>query len=127
MRCDLESEIRNIFINKNGNVQRKYPYYLILSKDTTPDKSLLTFYNNGDYIIIPTEKIDMTTVSFTYGDSFVQYYHAEDSKYELIYTFDEILEVVNENGWVEKNENDWGFVEAQLWSDTQINKYKKKI
>ncbi|MCL2638859.1 MAG: hypothetical protein FWD48_10895 [Oscillospiraceae bacterium] len=124
LRCDLECEMRQQFINKNGNAQRKYPYYLILSEYATPCKPLLEFYKNGDYIALPVEDFDMTTVSFTYGDSFVQYYHTEDSPYELVYTYDEILEIIKKHGWVAKNENGWGFVEAQLWSDLQINKYR---
>ena len=125
LRCDLENEIRQRFINKNGNVQRKYPYYLILAEDVMPDKPLLEFYKNGDYITIPVEEFDMTTVSFTYGDSFAQYYHTEGSKYELVYTYDEILDIIEKHGWVSKNDDGWGFVEAQLWSDLQVNKYKK--
>ena len=66
----------------------------------------------------------MTTVSFTYGDSFVQFYHAEQSDYELIYTYDEILAIIAAHGWVAKNENDWGFVEAHLWSDKQIESFR---
>lgn len=124
-RCDLECEMRQRFIEKNGNAPRKYPYYLILSEEVTPDKSLLELYKNGEYITIPVEEFDMTTVSFTYGDSFVQYYHTEDSKFELVYTYDEILQIIKEHGWVKKNENDWGFVEAHLWSDEQISKYRK--
>lgn len=126
-RRDLEDVMRQIFINKNGNVSRKYPYYLILSKDNTYNKGLFEFYENADIIKISVEKFDMSTVSFTYGDSFVQYYHNENTdKPELIYTYDEILKVVKEHGWVIKNENGWGFIEAHLWSDEQISEYREQ-
>ena len=127
MRRRLEDELRGLFISKGGKVSRDYPYYLILCKDDTPDKALLEFYENGDYISIPVHDLDMSYVSFTYGDSFAQYYHSEFNKdnFELVYTYDEILDVIDKNGWVSKNENGWGFVEAQLWSDDQVSEYKK--
>ena len=126
MRRDFENEIRKMFIEKGGNAIRNYPYYMILSKDGTPDNALLKFYENGDYISIPVQEIDIDTVSFTYGDSFAQYYGSEFNKeeHELVYTYDEILKIIDMYGWVKKNANNWGFVEAQLWSDVQINKYK---
>ena len=127
LRCELEYEMRQKFIGKNGNVSRKHPYYLILSEDDMPDKALLEFYKNGVYITTPVEEFDMTTVSFTYGDSFVQYYHTENSEYELVYTYHEILEIIEAYGWVTKNKDGWGFVEAQLWSDAQINKYRGNL
>lgn len=125
LRRDLESEMRRRFIEKKGTAPREYPYYLILCPYDTKDKGLYAFYENPDYISIPVEDLDMNTVSFTYGDSYVQYYHTYE-KPEIVYNYDEILEVVKENGWVTKNENDWGFVEAHLWSDEQILKYRNQ-
>ncbi len=123
-RRNLESEMRRRFIDKNGTAPRQYPYYLILCPYDEKDKGLYAFYENPDCISISVEDFDMTTVSFTYGDSFVQYYHTEESKYELVYTYNEILEVIKEHGWAAKNENDWGFVEAHLWSDDEISKFR---
>ena len=128
-RRQLEETLRQQFIKKGGNVSRNYPYYLILSKDEQPDNGLLNFYENGDFITIPVQDFDMSTVSFSYGDSYAQYYGSEfeKDKFELVYTYDEILDVVEKHGWVKKNENGWGFVEAQLWSDTQINDLKLRM
>lgn len=117
--------MRRRFIEKNGAAPREYPYYMILCPYDTKDNGLYTFYENPDYISIPVEDFDMNTVSFSYGDSFVQYYDT-DKNSEIIYTYDEILEVIKKNGWVIKNENNWGFVEAHLWSDEQIYKYRKQ-
>ena len=125
-RCNLESEMRRLFIEKNGIALRQYPYYLILCPCDIKDKGLFTFYENPKYISIPVEDLDMNTISFTYGDSFVEYYDSNTKKEMIVYTYDEILEVVKENGWVRKNENDWGFVEAHLWSDEQISKYRNQ-
>ena len=125
LRRDLESEMRRRFIAKNGIAPREYPYYLILCPYDTKDKGLYEFFENPDYISIPVTDLDMNTVSFTYGDSFVQYYH-NDERPEIVYTYDEIIKVVNENGWIIKNENDWGFIEAHLWSDEQISKFRER-
>ena len=126
MRRQLENALRRQFIKKGGNVSRDYPYYLILSEDEKPDKGLLDFYRNGDYIIIPVKDFEMNTVSFSYGDSYAQYYDSEfeKDKFELVYTYDEILAVIEKYGWVKKNENNWGFVEAHIWSDEAINRYR---
>ena len=124
LRCDLESEMRRRFIQKNGTAPREHPYYLILSLSSVKDKALYAFFENPDYISIPVEDLDMNTVSFTFGDSFVQYYHTGENP-EIVYTYAEILEVIKESGWVTKDENDWGFIEAHLWSDEQISKYRK--
>jgi hypothetical protein len=126
LRRDLESEMRRRFIDKGGSAPREYPYYLILCPDDKRDKGLYAFYENPDYISIPVEDLDMNTVSFTYGDSFVQYYQTAE-KPEIVYTYNEILEVIKKNGWVTKEEKSgWGFVEAHLWSDDQIAKYRKQ-
>ena len=73
----------------------------------------------------------MSTVSFTYGDSMQ---HADqgpfnDKPYKnQVYTYDEILEIVKEYGWIIKTDNwHWGipcYIEAQLWSDIPIEKYR---
>ena len=128
-RCRLESDLRRMFIRKGGDAPKNYPYYLILSKDNMIDDALLKFYENGDFVSIPVSDMDMNTVSFTYGDSYAQYYNSEFDKeqHDLVYTYDEILAVIEKQGWVKKNANGWGFIEAQLWSDTQINKYRKNL
>ncbi len=124
LRRKLEAEMRQKFIEKGGKAPRAFPYYLILSDKQAPEKALLAFYRNGDYLTIPVEKIDMDTVSFTYGDSMVQYYHPQGGKFELVYTYAEIRKLIEARGWVGKDENDWGFVEAQLWSDLGVNEYR---
>ena len=125
-RCQFESYLRRVFIEKGGNAPRSYPYYLILSKDNEIDDALLKFYENGDFISIPVSDIDVNTISFTYGDSYALYYNSEFNKelHELVYTYDEILTVIEKQGWVKKNSNGWGFIEAQLWCDDQISKYR---
>ncbi len=122
-RRDLECEMRRIFINKNGTAPRDYPYYLILCPNDARDEGLYAFYENPDCISIPVADMDMNTVSFTYGDSFAL--RDADDKPFTIYTYDEILKVIKDKGWITKDENNWGFIEVQLWSDEQISKYRR--
>ena len=89
-----------------------------------------TWYKNPDYIKIPIKEFDMSTVSFTYGDSFPTFAptYGDKSEYrQNIYTFDEIKNIIDKYGRPQElpwNENTpyWRplYVEAQVWSDDTI-------
>jgi hypothetical protein len=127
-RHGQENKMREIFAAKGGKIHRKYPYYMILRNEDMSDEA---GFHDGNFIKIPVEEFDMSTVSFTYGDSMQ---HADpgpfyDKPYKnQVYTYDEILEVINKYGWIVKADNwHWGipcYIEAQLWSDVPIEKYR---
>lgn len=93
-----------------------------------------TWYKNPDYIKIPIKEFDMSTVSFTYGDSFPTFAptYGDKSEYrQNIYTFDEIKNIIDKYGRPQElpwNENTpyWRplYIEAQVWSDDKIKKYR---
>jgi hypothetical protein len=127
-RCNAENEMRQNFIAKGGKAPRKHPYYMVLRNDDMSDGK--TFYD-GDFIKIPVEEFNMSVVSFTYGDSMQNRDPGtfSDKPYKnQIYTFDEIIEIIKEYGWIKKRD-DWNwnmpcYIEAQLWSDDPINEYR---
>ena len=94
-----------------------------------------TWYKCGDYIEIPLGEFDLSTVSFTYGDSFptIDPTHGDTSEYrQTVYKYDEILKIINKYGWPSAKWDDentpyWTpmYVEAQVWSDTPIDEYKR--
>ena len=128
LRRLIEIEMRNKFAAKDGKILRKYPYYMILRNDDMSDGAI--YYD--DFIKIPVEEFDMSVVSFTYGDSTQNSdpgTFSDKPYWNKVYTYDEILEIIKEYGWITET-NDWNwripcYIEAQLWSDTQIDKYKK--
>ena len=123
----VEERAYSMFVRKGGKPQRKAPHYMIL--DTKEWEHCGWFLDYG-VIKIPVEEFDKSTVSFTYGDSFPAFkpIFDEEPNYDL-YFFDEILEVIKERGipllyvegrpWYEP-----AYVEAQVWSDETINKYR---
>ena len=128
-RHRLENKMREKFVAKGGKIDRHYPYYAILRNDDMSDEA---GFHDGNHIKISVEEFDMSTVSFTYGDSMQ---HADpgpfnDKPYKYqVYTYDEILKIIKEYGWITYRD-DWNwnmpcYIEAQLWSDVPIEKYRK--
>ena len=125
----MENNMREKFATKGGQIHRKYPYYLILRNDDMSDEAA---FHDGNFIKIPAEKFDMSVVSFTYGDS-AQIHDpgtfSDKPYWNNVFTFAEILEIIKEYGWITKSDN-WNwcipcYIEAQLWSDIPIEKYRK--
>ena len=83
---------------------------------------------------IPIEEFDIKTLSFTYGDSMPTFSQAIENKKEYhnqIYTYDEILKIIDKFG-LPQNWNDDGkygyerYIEVQVWNEEPINRYKNK-
>lgn len=137
VRRIIESDMYQQFIGKDGIAERKYPYYMKLRNKEIPDKADIDFYLNGDFLKIPVEEFDLSTISFTYGDSMqfldpAQFFNsvpsAEGKHWIKIYTYAEILEIIDKYGW----QHDFGqgkpnFIEAQLWSEEQVKRYKYSL
>lgn len=124
----LEQLVRSKFIEKGGHPIRQTPHYMVLEECPW----LETWYENGRYIKIPIDKFNMSTVSFTYGDTFPTFSpQVKDGlEYrEQVYTYDEIVELVKKYGLPQKtsqNNSEFArprYIEVQVWSDKPIERY----
>ena len=126
----VEKRAYSMFIRKGGKPQRQVPYYGILSENEL-EEGYEWFVDCG-VIKIPIDEFDKSTLSFTYGDSFPTFkpWGEEEPEYNL-YTYDEILSLIEKQGLPPiRTENmsfwtDPTYIEAQVWSDETINKYRK--
>jgi hypothetical protein len=122
----VENWLYGAFMKKDGKPERKTPYYMTLGKSN--------FYKNMDcdFIEIPLNEFNMDTVSFTYGDSFPTFFSAQfgdKSEYVLnVYTNNEIWDIIKKYGnpqWTAETQfYEPHYIEAQIWSDKIIEKYK---
>lgn len=129
-RAYYENILRTEFQKKGGYIQRQVPHYMVVEHSLW----LSTWYENSAYIKIPIEEFDLRTVSFTYGDSHPTFSDRVNDGKEYrkkLYTYDEILEVINKYG-LPQDWNDDGkfgperYIEAHIWSDEVIGKYLVK-
>ena len=126
-----EDILKKLFIKKGGTVKREAPHYMVVEHSPW----LSTWFENSAYIKIPVNEFDLSTVSFTYGDShpvFSPYPRDDDGQKEyrrMIYTYDEILKIIDKYGLPQ----DWNgdgrhgperYVEAHIWSDETIGRYR---
>ena len=84
IRRQLESQARDIFISKGGKPKRLAPHYLTYGEcDWFYD-----WYKETQVIKIPIYKIDINTISFTYGDLFPTMRYNDGKPYRKnIYTY----------------------------------------
>ena len=129
-RAYYENILRTEFQKKGGYIQRQVPHYMVVEHSPW----LSTWYENSAYIKIPIEEFDLRMVSFTYGDSHPTFSDRVNDGKEYrkkLYTYDEILEVINKYG-LPQDWNDDGkfgperYIEAHIWSDEVIGKYLVK-
>jgi hypothetical protein len=139
VRRRQENMTRITFVEKGGKPVRRFPIYMVLVNDSSYENAFLHYYRDRDYIKIPVNDFDMTAVSFTYGDQCQTVDPREFDNFDIgkyrppVYTFDGILEIINQRGWIiyESYDNlnfDWNrpwYIEAQVWSDDKVlNKYR---
>ena len=126
-----ENILRKEFIKKGGNIQRNIPHYMVI--EHTP--WLSSWYENSSFIKIPIEEFDITTLSFTYGDSHPTFSPKVNDGKEYrkkLYTYPELLEIIKKYG-LPQNWNDDGkygperYIEVHVWSDETIKKYNLKF
>lgn len=128
-RIYYENILRNEFKKKGGLIQRKVPHYMVVEHSPW----LSTWYENSSFIKIPIEEFDLNTVSFTYGDSHPTFSDRVNDGKEYrkkLYTYDEILEIIEKYGLPQDWNNDgkYGperYIEAHIWSDETIGAYLK--
>lgn len=127
-RRNCENIILTEFMKKGGLVNRQSPHYMVVEYSPW----LSTWFENSAFIKIPIEAFDLKTISFTYGDSMPTFSPSINDGKEYrhkLYTYDEILVIIGKYG-LPQNWNDDGkygperYIEAHIWSDETINKYR---
>lgn len=126
-RLHYEEILRTEFLKKGGNIQRKNPHYMIVEHSDW----LSSWFEHSDYIKIPIEEFDLSTVSFTYGDSHPTFSPLVNDGKEYrkkLYTYKEILGIIEKYGLpqVWNAEGKYGperYIEAHIWSDETIRRY----
>ena len=125
-----EDILKKEFVKKGGAIKRSAPHYMVVEHSPW----LATWFENSAVVKIPIEEFDLSTVSFTYGDShptFSPWPRDDDWKEyrRKLYTYDEILALIEKYGLPQKWNDDGKFgperyVEAHVWSDMPICKYR---
>ena len=64
-RRRFEDILRTEFRKKGGRIERDVPHYLVVGECLW----LQSWFDDCDHIVIDTADLDLSTVSFTYGDS----------------------------------------------------------
>lgn len=127
-RTDYEILARKLFIEKGGKPVRKVPHYMVVEECLW----LNSWYVDGDYVRIPIEEFDLSTISFTYGDmhpTFSPIVNDQKEYRKKLYTYEEILKMIDKYGLPQEWNSDGKFgperyIEVQIWSDDVISKYK---
>lgn len=127
-----EDILKKEFVKKGGIIKRDSPHYMVVEHSPW----LNTWFENSAYIKIPIEEFDLNTISFTYGDSHPVFSLLENKmdgkEYrKKLYTYYEIIKIIEKYGLPQNWNNDGihgpeRYIEAHIWSDEIINKYKEK-
>lgn len=126
-RLYYENILRNEFQKKGGKIERQVPHYMVVEHSPW----LSTWYDNSGFIKIPIEEFDLSTLSFTYGDSHPTFSpRVNDGKEyrKKLYTYEEILQIIEKYGLPQEWNDDgkYGperYIEVHIWSDETIKKY----
>ena len=126
-RAYYENILRSEFQKKGELIRRRVPHYMVVEHSPW----LSTWYENSSYIKIPIEEFDLRTISFTYGDSHPTFSDRVNDGKEYrkkLYTYDEILEVIEKYGLPQAWNDDgrYGperYIEAHIRSDDVIEQY----
>ena len=139
LRYELEKTIRDKFIAIGGKPINMAPVYFTLGAN----KGLETWYYNLGVIKIPISDFDLSSVSFTYGDSFAVFNpkcNTGEEWWEQVYMYDDIIKLIDKYGVPEDPEynsikmifpkdkpiNQYlKYIEAHVWSDEVLDKYRE--
>ena len=126
-RIYYEDILRNEFQKKGGRIDRRIPHYMVVEHSPW----LETWYENSSFVRIPIEEFDISTLSFTYGDSHPTFSSRVNDGKEYrkkLYIYNEILKIIEKYGLPQEWNNDgkYGperYIEVHVWSDETIKKY----
>lgn len=126
-RMYYETMARTMFQELGGNLKRTVPHYMVLEECPW----LYTWFEQPDFIKIPIEEFDLTTLSFTYGDmhpTFSPRIHDNKEYRKRLYLYPDILKLIDKYGLpqVWNADGKYGperYIEVQVWSDETISKY----
>ncbi len=112
LRKAADKLVRELFIFLGGKPQLEHPYSFVLGESDY----LKAWFNEGDSLRIPLDKIPDELISFTLGDSCAKYSRndslevlTKQTLIERLRTFDDSLENLIQSI------APYGYVEAQLW------------
>ncbi len=125
VRRGLEERVRELFIAKGGQPQRRRPHYLIVGDCPW----LRSWYLNGCGLRIPLAAFSLEIISFTYGDTFPALRYQDGKPYRgQVYTLPELPGLIEQYG----PPQDWNaegelgpdrYIEAQVWADEPLRSY----
>jgi hypothetical protein len=131
----VEEWIRNEFLKKGGQPENLFPYYLVLGTSSY----IYEGYNKQcSKIEISLSDLDLNKVSFTFPDSMVSYWLANNKREEIyfrpeyhgkVFTYDELVQLIDKSGhpsdeWKQDVTRSYDFfIEAQIWYDEPIRKF----
>ena len=125
IRRELETFVRERFIEKGGQPIRERPHYLILGRC----EWVKGWYRQGGELAIPLERFDPKQVSFTYGDTFPAMRYGDGKPYRRqVYLLADLPELIGRYGLPQ----DWNadgkngpdrYIEAQVWSDEPLREW----
>ena len=126
-RRNCEAILRREFRAKGGIMDIESPYYMVLGHSPW----LSTWFEQGACLKIPVEAFDLRKVSFTSGDSMPTFSdRVNDGKEDRkkIYTYEEILEVIDRYGFPQDWNDDGAhgperYIEAHVWTRDPIVRY----
>ncbi|UZO79720.1 hypothetical protein NBT05_12245 [Aquimarina sp. ERC-38] len=135
LRFALEKRIKELFIEKGGKPHRKDPFYFTLG----PCSWAKSWYVNPGVVKIPLNEFTSDQISFTFPDSMVSFQFYDEPKLKTyrkecngqIFRIEELEKLIREYGLpsddqliVEESNKYDKYIEAQVWDDTVINRYK---
>jgi hypothetical protein len=125
-RIQHEEIIKNKFIEKGGRPKRKYPIYAILGESPIGPFDMENEYEQK--IIIPVDQFNPEDISFTYPDSLYEVpindiarLYLDRNIEPIVYKIGEMEEIIKQYRVYEIRNH---YVEAQIWNDQNIQKYK---
>lgn len=123
-RRHVEQWMYESFTSAGGIAESRTPHYLILGDC----EWLLQWYRECSTLRIDLNEIDLSKVSFTYGDSFPNYYFEDDRAYrKKVFFWEEIVKCIENYGLPQEWNSDGSggperYIEAQVWYDDFIKR-----
>ena len=118
------------FVAMGGKPERTSPHYMVVEYC----KWLSEWYQNSGFVMLPIEKFDKSTISFTYSDmqqNFGPLTDENDRPYRgKLFSYEQILKVIEEFGLPQEWNPDGElgperYIEVQVWSDKALSDFLK--